>query len=87
MKMLITADKRDQVTSCKRFDRYQLHPFDRVLVRTDDDCPWVIANFSHIERNLYVSANYNFWKYCIPYNDETKHLVGKTDEAPEFYRE
>ena len=22
----------------------------------------------------------------IPYNDETKHLVGTTDEAPEFYR-
>lgn len=23
---------------------------------------------------------------CIPYNDDTKHLVGTTDEAPEFYR-
>ena len=22
----------------------------------------------------------------IPYNDETKHLVGTTDEAPEFYK-
>ena len=22
----------------------------------------------------------------IPYNDETKHLVGTTDEAPEYYR-
>jgi hypothetical protein len=29
------------------------------------------------------------WRYCIPYNNDTKHLVGKCDEddkAPEFYR-
>lgn len=24
--------------------------------------------------------------YCIPYNDDTKHLVNTTDEAPEYYR-
>ena len=22
----------------------------------------------------------------IPYNDETKHLIGTTEEAPEYYR-
>ena len=36
-----------------------------------------------------------FDKYCIglgdktivvPYNEDTKHLVGTTDEAPEYYR-
>lgn len=26
------------------------------------------------------------FEYCIPYNDDTKHLAGRTDEAPEFYR-
>ena len=25
-------------------------------------------------------------RMCIPYNDETKHLVGTTDEAHEYYR-
>ena len=25
-------------------------------------------------------------KFCVPYNDDTKHLVGTTDEAPEYYR-
>ena len=25
-------------------------------------------------------------KCCIPYNEETKHLVGTTDAAPKFYR-
>ena len=24
--------------------------------------------------------------YCVPYNDDTKHLLGTKDEAPEFYR-
>ena len=23
---------------------------------------------------------------CIPYNDDTKHLVGTNEEAPEYYR-
>lgn len=78
---------RKEVTPCKKFDPTLLHSFDKVIVRTDPDFPWVIAEFSHIERNLYVSANYNFWQYCIPYNSETEHLVGKIDEAPEFYRE
>ena len=28
----------------------------------------------------------DYYKYCIPYNDDTKHLVGTKDEAPEYYR-
>lgn len=24
--------------------------------------------------------------FCIPYNDDTKHLVGTKEEAPEYYR-
>ena len=26
------------------------------------------------------------YKLCIPYNDDTKHLVGAKEEAPEYYR-
>ena len=29
---------------------------------------------------------WNAYTYCIPYNDDTKHLVGTTEEAPEYYR-
>ena len=35
--------------------------------------------------NFYVCIS-NEYYYCIPYNEETKHLVGTTNEAPEFYR-
>lgn len=26
------------------------------------------------------------YDYCIPYNDDTKHLVGKIEDAPVIYR-
>ena len=71
-----------------KFDPKTLKPFDRVLVR-DKDCEnWNCGFFSHKD----ASSAYHYrcigtpYIYCIPYNDDTKHLVGKTEEAPEFYR-
>ena len=73
-----------------KFDPKTLQPFDKVLVRDKDLVRWRCTFYSHlIEDNetmyKYVTA-YNIYKYCIPYNDDTKHLVGTTDEAPEYYR-
>lgn len=71
-----------------KFDPKTLQPFDRVLVRDSFYGEWICTIFSHIrknDKNPYMCANL-YWNYCIPYNDETKHLVGTTDEAPEFYR-
>ena len=28
----------------------------------------------------------SYYKCCIPYNDETKHLLGTTEEAPDYYK-
>lgn len=76
----------------ERFDPKTLKPYDKVLVRDDDsgDC-WRCSLYSHTRGKeqstlyRYVTMD-NSYTYCIPYNDETKHLVGTTDEAPEFYR-
>ena len=73
-----------------KFDPKTLQPFDKVLVRDKDLVRWRCTFYSHlIEDNetmyKYVTA-YNIYKYCIPYNDDTKHLVGTTEEAPKFYR-
>ena len=73
-----------------KFDPKTLKPFDKVLVRCERDQAWLCNLFSHIGyRNLYPylysTAGASF-SYCIPYNDETKHLVGTTDEAPEYYK-
>lgn len=74
-----------------KFDPKTLKPFDKVLVRDKREDWWRCAFFSHIrqekEATLYRYATTdNVYIDCIPYNDDTKHLVGTTDEEPEFYR-
>ena len=74
----------------EKFDPKTLQPFDRVLVRDGDNESWCCDLFSHIrEENIgykYVASGFFLYRCCIPYNDETKHLVGTTEEAPEYYR-
>ena len=73
----------------EKFDPKTLKTFDRVLVRDGDGYTWKGTFFSHINNtsNIYKYATSGgFYEYCIPYNDDTKHLVGTRDEAPEFYR-
>ena len=75
----------------EKFDPKTLKTFDRVLVRDSSDRRWRCALFSHVRKE---DENYTFkyittdctYAFCIPYNDDTKHLVGTTDEAPEYYR-
>lgn len=71
-----------------KFDPKTLMPFDRVLVKCLNNSEWLCNIFSHIEphSNFCFCANDTAYKIYIPYNDETKHLVGTTSEAPKFYR-
>ena len=72
-----------------KFDPKTLQPFDKVLVYDIYDiCEgWVCALFSHIRESEYpYSTCSGSFKVCIPYNDDTKHLLGTTEEAPEYYR-
>ena len=72
-----------------KFDPKTLKPFDKVLARDYLHGKWTCGFFSHtvIFDNVYM---YNIgevlYKMCIPYNDDTKHLVGTTEEAPEYYK-
>lgn len=71
----------------EKFDPNTLKPFDKVLVRDSCYDSWKCMLFSHIikyEKFPYVCSGRPF-VYCIPYNDDTKHLVGIKDEAPEYY--
>lgn len=72
----------------EKFDPKTLKPFDKVLVRNNSG-EWECAIFSHIKDygNSYLyDCCYMIYRYCIPYNDDTKHLVGTNEEAPEYYR-
>lgn len=71
-----------------KFDPKTLKPFDRVICKGGIEI-WRCNFFSSYNEearscpNVCVSGSY---ARCIPYNEETKHLVGTTDEAPEYYR-
>ena len=70
----------------ERFDPKTLKPFDKVLVR-DEDCYWTADLFSHIDDSIgRVCCSWYSWKQCIPYNDETKNLVGTTNDCLEYYK-
>ena len=72
-----------------RFDTKTLQPFDKVLARNFDSENWKVQLFSYIIEDEthypYFCIN-NSYMCCIPYNDDTKHLAGTKDKAPEFYR-
>ena len=71
-----------------KFDPNTLNPFDKVLARNYRE-DWNCTFFSHIvkdEDTYPYACGYDMFTYCIPYNDETKHLVGTTKEAPVYYR-
>ena len=71
----------------KRFDPKTLKPFDRVLVRNSKIEKWRCEHFSYFnEGNDCPYVTFISYKFCVPYNDDTKHLVGTTNDAPEYYK-
>ena len=71
-----------------KFDPKTLQPFDKVLVRSKDNFVWKVDFFSNNRGSgeFPFRCVSNIYSYCIPYNDDTKHLVGTAKEAPEFYK-
>ena len=71
-----------------KFDTKTLRPFDKVLVRDCENDMWKVDFYSHKDADgefTYVCIG-SPYTYCIPYNDDTKYLVGTIDEEPEYYR-
>ena len=83
-----SKEQRDWSKFKPKFNPKTLKPFDKVVV-SNEDSKWKCGLFSHI---IDSTSKYKYscigsaYKYCIPYNDDTKHLVGTTEEAPEFYQ-
>ena len=71
-----------------KFDPKTLNAFDSVLVRNFKTTKWRCEHFSHFDCGNYnpCIASGCSYTFCVPYNDDTKHLVGTTEEAPEQYR-
>ena len=70
-----------------KFDPKILLPFDKVLVRDDSEDEWRAAIFSHIDNFTHRAlCNLCYWQNCVPYNEETKYLVGTNNNCPEYYK-
>lgn len=66
-------------------NQFEFKPFDKVLVRDADNLTWHATFYSHFSTGLVHATVCGCWNQCIPYNEETKHLVGTSEPyiAPE----
>ena len=74
-----------------KFDPKTLNLFDKVLVKMSNESfnTWYgdfVAEPSHAKNETPLIVGAKEANMVIPYNEETKHLLGTTDEAPEYYR-
>lgn len=76
----------------ERFDPKTLKPFDKILVRRGNENYDVwFPDFVNDPPDDTINTTFCMCikediLMAIPYNDDTKHLVGTSDKAPEFYR-
>ena len=72
----------------EKFDIKTLQPFDKVLVRDYPIDKWGCDFFSYIDNTKLfpIMGGGLMHKICIPYNDDTKHLIGTTNDCPEYYK-
>ena len=69
----------------EKFDVNTLQPYDKVLVRSGDNKFWIAGFFSYIIGQWVICVGGGIAK-CIPYNEDTKHLLGTTNDCPEYYK-
>lgn len=67
----------------EKFDSKTLNPFDKVLVRDLNNGRWKCSLFSFMLSNVMFCECP--WEQGIPYNNETKHLLGTNDMPDEKY--
>lgn len=70
----------------RKFDLNTLEPFDKVLVRNRKTELWLTDMFTfHIDEPV-AKCITGAYMQCIPYNEDTKHLLGTTNDCPEYYK-
>lgn len=80
---------KTEESTVEMFDENTLKPFDKVLARDYLNDNWMADFFEKIEENdIYynVTCVTCKWVQCIPYNEETKHLLGTKEDCSEYYK-
>ena len=70
----------------ERFDPKTLQPFDKVLVRDSSRGVWGVDIFGYLNDKRSCCFCSVRWNQCIPYNEETKHLLGTAKDCPKYYK-
>ena len=73
----------DKPKKVDRFDPKVFQPFDKVLIKNGNF--WTPNFFSYIA-GQWVNCVGTGDVECVPYNEETKHLIGTNDDCPEYYK-
>ena len=82
------ADKKELRKIQTHYDIANFHAGMPVLVRPDNDCCWDYSVFSRNTGNEYwpfAVCNGVSFTQCIPFNEDTKHLLGTTDMCNERF--
>lgn len=69
-----------------KFNPSQLKSYDKVLVKSLFSSEWTLDYFSHIKKNEIYCIISGEVSCCIPYNEDTKHLLGTTNQVSKYYK-
>ena len=67
----------------EKFDPKTFQPFDKVLIKNGNF--WTPNFFGYIA-GQWVNCVGTGDVECVPYNEETKHLIGTNNDCPEYYK-
>lgn len=78
------AEKKE-LKKIQHYDIARFYAGMPVLVRDSDNSEWKYVAFSHYREEGTFCACGSYWYQCIPFNEETKHLLGTTDMPSEEF--
>lgn len=75
----------------KVFSLKDFKPFDKVLTRDGKNDKWIPNIFGFFEKRLnkyvvIVTGSLYTYSMCIPYNNDTEHLIGTYDDCDGCYK-
>ncbi len=73
------------------FSPNDLKPFDKILCRNSEEEEWFCSLFSHLEKDsvedkVYIISSGGCHDRVIPFNEETAHLAGTTEDCRDYYK-
>ena len=79
----IEAKECLKILGIEQKQEYEFKPFDKVLVRDYDDGVWKADIFFNNSDGCYMCTGNVVWAQCIPYNEQTAHLLGTNKDCKE----